>query len=77
MKFTVLAAVAALAIGAYALPGQAATLAAPNPAVGVGHGVIQAACVWRHRRIHVRRHVRPNGQVVPGHWVRRRVKICN
>jgi hypothetical protein len=71
-----LVAVAALALGAYALPGHAATLTAPNPAIGIGHGMTQAACVWRHRRVHIHRHVRPDGRVVPGHWVRQRVKVC-
>lgn len=77
MKFTMLAAAAALTVGAYALPGHGAALTTPNPAVGIGHGVTQAACVWRHRRVHIPRHVRPDGRVVPGHWARRRVKICN
>jgi hypothetical protein len=76
MKLAVLATVAALGAAALAMPSQAATLGGTK--VGVtSHGITQAACVWRRHRVHVPRHVRPNGTVVPGHWVVRRVKVCN
>ncbi len=76
MKIVLVAAVAALAIGAYALPSQAATAGFPK-AESVNRSIAQVDCVWHRHRHWVPRHVRPDGTLVPGHWVHRRVKVCD
>jgi hypothetical protein len=74
MKLTMLAALAALAVGTISLPVEAAT---PGnvPAVSVpGNVIVPADCVWR--RLWIPRHVAPNGVVIRGHWSRHRHKVC-
>ena len=77
MKITMFATLAALAVGAMALPAQAAPVGLPHVAIATSPAVTQVACVWHHHRHWVARHVRPDGAVVAGHWVRRRVKVCD
>lgn len=77
MKKFAFAAVAALFIGAYALPSDAATLTVPNAGIGSAHAIAQIDCVIHVHKKWVPRHVRPDGTVVAGHWVHRRVKVCN
>ncbi len=76
-KFALFAAVAALSVGAYALPSHAATLTAPNAGIGSAHAITQIDCVIHVHKHWVPRHVKPDGTVVEGHWVHRRVKVCN
>lgn len=76
-RIALLAAVAVLSVGAYALPTQAATVTLPKAEIGATHGVTPIDCVIHVRRHFVPRHVRPDGRVVPGHWVRTRVKVCH
>jgi hypothetical protein len=76
-KIAMLATVAALSVGAYALPTSAATVIVPNATIGTAHAITQVDCVIHVHKKWIRRHVRPDGTVVPGHWVRSRVKVCN
>lgn len=76
-KFALFAAVAVLSVGAYALPSHAATLAAPNAGIGAAHAITQIDCVIHVHKKWIPKHVRPDGTVVPGHFVRKRVKVCN
>ncbi len=61
-RVALFAAVAALSVGAYALPTQAATVTVPKAEIGASHAITQIGCVIRVHRHFVPRHVRPDGR---------------